>query len=106
MTAPAVLVSGSKQALASVQSRIEDGKALEAVEALRATLYLAPDDHLARYWYCIALRAANSNAKALQQARILWAETGSCPKDQMLSDELTTIGELRQAVEELLEEVQ
>jgi chemotaxis methyl-accepting protein methylase len=102
----ALPVPRPKQSLASAQARIEEGEALAAVEALRATLYLTPEDHLARYWYCIALRAANSSAKALQQARSLRVEIGRSPKDQMLSDELTTIGELRQAVEELLEEMQ
>lgn len=103
--APA-LSTEPRRVLESVQARIEEGEALKAVEVLRATLYMNPEDHLARYWYCIALRAANSSAKALQQASSLRVEIGRCPQDQMLSDERTTIGELQKAVVELLEEMQ
>ena len=96
----------SQEFLLSVQVQLEQGDALGAITALRSALYLTPDDHLVRYWYCVALGAAAWHARALQQARQLKAQLSGWDSNQVLGDETTTIGELRQAVEEMLEELQ
>ncbi|HKY34296.1 MAG TPA: CheR family methyltransferase [Polyangiaceae bacterium] len=96
----------SQEFLLSVQVKLEQGDALGAITALRSALYLTPDDHLVRYWYCVALSAAAWYARALQQARQLKAQLSGGDSSQVLGDETTTIGELRQAVEEMLEELQ
>lgn len=97
---------GPTPSLASAQAQLERGDAQQAIEVLRAALYLTSDDYLARYWYCIALRTVHSNARALQQARHLFVQLKNRPRDEVLVDGVTTTTELQQAVSELLEELQ
>lgn len=96
----------ARELLLSVQVQLERGDAMGAISALRSALYLAPDDRLVRYWYCVALGAAHWHARALQQARQLKAQLSGVDPDQPIAGEAITIGELRQAVDEILEELQ
>jgi predicted Zn-dependent protease len=57
--------------LLSGQFALHRGEPDRAVQALRSLLFLAPEHHLGRYWYVVALEHAGDSRAASEQRREL-----------------------------------
>jgi chemotaxis protein methyltransferase CheR len=78
------------------QLALHRGEPRLSVQALRSLLFLAPDCHLGRYWYVVALERAGDSRAATEQLRELRrAETSSDKNVSPMS------AELREAIREL-----
>jgi tetratricopeptide (TPR) repeat protein len=79
------------------QLLLAGGRTSEAITDLRGVVFLAPDDHIGRYWYAMVLAEAGQLAAALGQLRRLLSELEKLPPPSLLSDGLTTAQELAAA---------
>lgn len=89
------------QLISRAQAHLERGVARPATEDLRGALYLAPEDHLTRFLYCVALLTDAQPSRALQQLRTLRRSLQGLTTEAVLSDGHTTVSDLNEAMSEI-----
>ncbi len=81
--------------LVRAQLQLAGGSIEGALDDLRRLLFLAPECRLARYWYVLVLRAARMPERALVQLDQLELCLAHATDDDVLEDDIATVGDLR-----------
>lgn len=87
--------------LVRAQLHLAGGSIEGALDDLRRLLFLAPSCRLARYWYGLALQAAQLTERASAQLEELERQLAQADDAELLEDDVSTVADLRRALASL-----